>query len=99
LSCLRTADAPAESRSLSIGGIDEPRRRFGGDSDTGSWAISNRFSGGDVTGEAVMSIADHEIDEPEVCNEHGVEFTCRYCRLDNIDLYADAKIQDAKEGK
>ena len=46
-----------------------------------------------------MSIADHEIDEPEVCNEHGVEFTCRYCRLDNIDLYADAKIQDAKEGK
>lgn len=48
----------------------------------------------------MVSLPDYllEDDRPEVCNEHGVEFPCRYCKQDNIDLYADAAIQDAKEG-
>jgi len=45
----------------------------------------------------VMSLPDDLLEEPEVCNEHGVEFPCRYCRVDNEDLYADASIQDEKE--
>lgn len=46
-----------------------------------------------------MSVQDSEIEEPSVCEEHGNEQPCRYCRLDLVDLYADMKIQDAKEGK
>ena len=49
-----------------------------------------------------MSLPDDLLDEPdyyEYCEEHGLEKPCRYCRLDSIDIYADAKIQDEKEGK
>ena len=44
-----------------------------------------------------MSLPDYLLDEPDYCEEHGCEKPCRYCRLDNIDLYADMKIRDAKE--
>lgn len=46
-----------------------------------------------------MSVPDHELEPPEVCNEHGCEFPCPECRADNEDLYADMHHQDSVEGK
>ena len=52
-----------------------------------------------------VSLPDYLLDVPgmAICLEHdcwyGDEEGCELCRLDLIDLYADAKIQDAKEGK
>ena len=44
-----------------------------------------------------MSIADHEIDEPEVCQAHGRELPCWECRVDIADTYADWVVTDRDE--
>ena len=52
-----------------------------------------------------MSLPDHLLDDDEeICEACGTLFNddgrlCQDCKADSIDLYADAAIQDAKEGK
>lgn len=46
-----------------------------------------------------MSIADHEIDEPEVCSTHGEYLPCYLCLVDWAEEQAEWQIQDEKEGK
>ena len=42
-----------------------------------------------------MSVAETELELPDMCEEHGAERPCRYCRLENIDEYADAQYEDS----
>jgi hypothetical protein len=48
-----------------------------------------------------MSVTDKELnDDRRGCEQCGRESTarlCVWCRLENVDLYSDMKIQDAKE--
>lgn len=50
-----------------------------------------------------MSLPDYLLDEDwDYCFKHEASFKgmeCPECFNDSIDLYADAAIQDAKEGK
>lgn len=52
-----------------------------------------------------MSLPDHLLeDEEELCEGCGMPFNddgrlCQDCKADCLDLYSDATIQDAKEGK
>ena len=51
-----------------------------------------------------MSVADHEINDPSelcACGNYARigKRTCYECDIDFADLYADAKIQDEKEGR
>lgn len=55
-------------------------------------------------GGAVMSVGDSEIEDPSEfcpCGNYARigKRTCYECDLEFADLYADMKIQDAKEGK
>lgn len=46
-----------------------------------------------------MSIADHEIDEPDACETHGEYLPCYLCRIDWADEQADQRIQTEKDGR
>lgn len=46
-----------------------------------------------------MSVPDHELDDPDYCERHGLELPCRECRRDWDDVRADWAIQERQEGR